>query len=170
METRPSPRRRRLVAASPAILAGLLLVAVGCDYDPNAPGRVGGGRGGGGGAVDMSGEWTYESELFLAAEGLSCSIEGMTLVLEQRDSTFSGSYSGATLICIATGLPPDTLLRAGFGAVVDGRVRGDSVFFDVDDSRFRHAGRHSGGTVSGTAVMFLGDGRTLSGSFSAARQ
>ncbi|HEY8470998.1 MAG TPA: hypothetical protein VIL18_15225 [Longimicrobiales bacterium] len=154
-----------------AVLAGLLLVAVGCDYDPNAPGRIGGGRGGGGGGtVDMSGQWTYESELFLSGQGLRCSIEGATLVLEQSDSTFSGSYSSATLICVTAGLPPDTLLRAGFGAVVDGRVRGDSVFFNIDDSRFRHAGRRSGTTVSGTAVMFLDESRTLSGTFTVAKQ
>lgn len=165
MTTRSALRRPGPVA----VLAGLLLVAVACDYDPNAPGRMGGGRGsGGGGTVDMSGEWTYESELFLTGQGLRCSIEGATFTLEQSDSTFSGSYSRATLVCSATGLPPDTLLRAGFGAVVDGRVRGDSVFFNIDGSSFRHAGRRSGTTVSGTAVMFLDD-RTLTGTFTLAK-
>jgi len=165
MTTRSALRWPRPVA----VLAGLLLIVVGCDYDPNAPGRLGGGRGGGGGGtVDMSGEWAYKSELFLTGGGRSCRIEGATLALEQSDSTFSGSYSSATLICVATGLPPDTLLRAGFGAVVDGRVRGDSVFFNIDDSRFRHSGRRSGTTVSGTAVMFLDD-RTLTGTFTVAK-
>ncbi|HEX7089338.1 MAG TPA: hypothetical protein VF192_04340 [Longimicrobiales bacterium] len=169
MEIRPSLRGPRHGGAPGAVLAALLLIAAGCDYDPNAPGRLGGGRGSPGGAVDMSGDWSYESELFLAGGGFSCSIEGMTLTLEQRDSTFSGSYSGATLICAGTGQPPDTM-REVTGVVVGGRVRGDSVFFDIDDSRFRHAGRRSGTTVTGTAVMVLDDSHTLSGSFSAARQ
>ena len=90
-----------------AVLAALaLLVGAGaCEVDPNAPGRRGGGVGGGGRRTDVSGTWVYNVSN-LSAAGVVCSAANFALSLQQQDSTFTGTYAGGEMVCVAPGEPP----------------------------------------------------------------
>lgn len=167
-ESRPGLRR-----CAAAAIAALALATAGCETDPNAPGR-GVGRGGGGGAApaDVSGDWAY-TVTNLTGGSLVCNITGVTLSFSQTDSLFAGSYTGGIMLCNST-VGVDTLAFGG-GVVVNGVVRGDSVFFELDTPDFANAGRLSGASLSGTARMRLGDPVSgvfvdLLGTFGAARQ
>jgi len=136
-----------------AALAALLLGTAACETDPNAPGRRGGGVGGGARRVDVSGDWVYNATI-LVNDGVSCRVSDLVLTLQQRDSTVTGAYAGGEAVCAVVGFPPDTLdLDAGI--VLNGVVRGDSVIFDLDTPDWRSRGRVSGSSISGEVLVRL---------------
>ena len=155
-----------------AALAALLLGTAACETDPNAPGRRGGGVGGGSGRADVSGDWIYNATN-LATLGMSCNVSNVVLSLQQSDSTFTGTYAGGEIVCFVPGEPAEPR-EFGSGVVLNGLVRGDSVFFDLDTPDWRSRGRLSGTSISGeTAVRInLGiDGEIfLLGPFGAVKQ
>jgi|GEM_PF-620237 len=170
--------RRKAVGRGPGVRAALAVLALvagvaACDVDPNAPGRRGGGIGGGGPRnVDLSGEWVYNVSN-LAGAGVACDVSGVVLSLRQQDSTFTGSYDEGQFICVAgeQQIGPEPLRS---GTVLNGVVRGDSVFFDLDTPDWRSRGRLVGNSMSGhtTVRIDLGLGQvyTLVGTFGAARR
>jgi len=162
----------RGTAARAALAAlGLLVGAAACEVDPNAPGRRGGGFVGGPISVDVSGQWVYNVSN-LTGSGVSCDVSGVVLSLQQRDSTFTGTYAGGELVCFGGGeqFGPEPFRS---GTVLNGLVRGDSVFFDLDTPDWRNRGRLSGRSMSGQATVRLdlgmGGVHTLVGTFGAAR-
>lgn len=157
-----------------AVLAALaLLVGAGaCEVDPNAPGRRGGGVGGGGRRTDVSGTWVYNVSN-LSAAGVVCSAANFALSLQQQDSTFTGTYAGGEMVCVAPGEPP-LELQGLTGVVINGLVRGDSVFFDLDTPDWHSGGRVSGNSISGETRLRLDLGLQgeliMSGTFGAVKQ
>jgi len=163
---------RRPVARAALAALALLLGPAACDVDPNAPGRRGGGFAGGRRHADVSGDWVY-SVTNLGAEGVSCSLSNVALSLEQRDSTFTGTYAGGQMVCAFPG-EPARLWEIGAGAVLNGLVRGDSVYFDLDTPDWHSRGRLSGNSISGETRVRLDLGLDgvfiLTGTFGAAKR
>lgn len=133
-------------------LAALLLGAAACEIDPTAPGRRGGGVGGGpDNTLQVSGEWVYNATI-LVNDGVSCRVSDLVLTFQQSDSTFTGTYADGEAVCAVVGFPPDTL-DLGAGVVLNGVVRGDSVIFDLDTPDWRNRGRVSGSSMSGEVTV-----------------
>ncbi len=153
---------RAVVRAALGMLAALLVGVAACETDPNAPGRRGGGLGGGrGDVVEVSGDWVYNASN-LAAAGLTCNVSNVSLSLQQKDSTFTGTYSGGQVACVGPGVAPDSV-QFGTGVVLNGLVRGDSIFFDLDTPDWRSRGRLTGNSISGETVVRIDFG--LDGAF-----
>lgn len=140
-------------------LACLVTILAGCGSDSSGPSHA-----------NVTGVWTLNAAN-LAAPGLSCSISGARLVLNQSGTSFTGSYSAATVAC--AGIPLDDLS----GTIVNGTVNLQQITFDMDTQDNRFSGTVNGASMSGTASLVgaIEDGGsftpvTFTGSWSASRQ
>lgn len=137
----------------------------------------GGGDGGGGGdddggtgpdVVSVAGTWLLTVPE-LGGDGFNCSTSGMTMVLNMSSvSAFSGGHSPGTLTCV--GADP-----VGFvgGPILNGVLNENrSLSFDFDNDNFQFTGALNGSEtgMAGTAVLDLGDGTILNGTWTATRQ
>jgi hypothetical protein len=92
-----------------------------------------------------------------------------TITVTQQGAAFSGSYT-ATGICTST-TATDTIPVAG--SVVNGRVKGDSVFFDLDDVNWHDVGTIVGSDWQGIVnarVPVSGTATVLAGNFTCIKQ
>ena len=109
-------------------------------------------------AQDVAGTYIYSFSIN------SCSAH-FTMPIQQSGATFSGTYTG-WLVCSG-----DSLIAAG--KVVQGKVSGDSIWFDLDDPSWYDVGVIQGTTWSGTFNVngtFGGMPVTLAGNFTAVKQ
>jgi len=92
-----------------------------------------------------------------------------TITVTQQGAAFSGSYT-VTGICTSTA-GTDTIPAAG--SVVNGQVKGDSVFFDFDDVNWHDTGTIVGSDWQGIVNASLpvsGTPTVLAGSFTCSKQ
>ncbi len=97
-------------------------------------------------------------------------ITNLGLNITQAGTTFTGTYSGGSMICTALG--QSVTLGPFQGTVVNGAINGTSVSFDLDTQDWRNTGTISGSSMSGQVTVRLDFGAgpvTLSGNWSAAR-
>jgi hypothetical protein len=102
--------------------------------------------------------------------GFSCFTSNpIQLTLTQTNATFSGTWTGGQTTC--TG-PSGTIVNGLIpGKVVNGRLSGSGVSFDLDNSALHHVGTIRGTSMSGTASWtFARPVITLSGTWSAVKQ
>jgi hypothetical protein len=120
---------------------------------------------------DVSGIWEYSASNVSGA-GVSCSVTGTLLYIDQTEGLFTGSYDGGTFWCSGPGGTFSQTIVGGI--VVNGIVDGPSVRFDFDDSSYRHTGTVTGNAMSGSVVLNVDLGSpsgvvTLTGEFVAVR-
>jgi hypothetical protein len=76
---------------------------------------------------------------------------------------FTGTY---TTTLSGGGLPPSSYA----GSIVNARVtEGRDILFDLDDSRYHHAGTLNGGTITGSWTL-IGQTSSFTGAFTAIRR
>ncbi len=121
-----------------------------------------------------TGSWTYAAtNLTGAISGVvvSCNFSNVPVTLSQAGTTFSGSTSGGSFICIVG--TESTSGVFGDRIVVNGTISGQSVAFDFDSADWHHAGILAGNSMSGTTTVALNLGQfgtvVLSGNWSATR-
>lgn len=124
------------------------------------------------GGAWVEGEWAYEARN-LTGSGLSCDVTGPILTLDQEGSSFSGRAGGGTVSCRG-GQGTVSVAIAG-APVVNGRVDGDQIQFDLGTSDMGHAASVNGRSMAGTVTWWLNLGEPtglvlLQGHFAAARQ
>lgn len=123
-------------------------------------------------APSVTGNWTYSASN-VSGSGLACDISGVAMGLQQSGNTFTGSLTGGTLSCTASGQTSTQSL--GSDVVANGTIVGNTVAFDIGTSDIHDAGTISGNSMSGTVTIRLDLGAptgviTLSGNFAAVRQ
>jgi len=123
-----------------AAISAVMFTLAGCASDSTGP-KV----------PDVSGTWTL-SLTNMSGGGISCSsASGTTMMLSQSGTTFSGTYSGGTVICIGGG--SSVTGDVGTGVIVNGAVNGDTVSFQIDGPDVPATGTISGDSMSGTATL-----------------
>lgn len=116
---------------------------------------------------NVAGTYNY-SVLNLATVGLACRVRA-TMVVTQQSATFSGNYTGS-LACTSSAGTDST---GAAGTVINGRVRGDSVYFDFDTADWHNMGVIVGSNLQGLLNVRLnvnGTPKVLAGSFTAVKQ
>lgn len=140
------------------VLAVLLLVSCGDDNPTN------------GDTANVEGVWTA-SLSDMTGSGVSCSSTiPTTLAITQDGTDFSGTYSGGELTCTEPGGTSSIPVEPG--EIVNGRVNGEEVDFDLDTPDFHLTGIADGDAIFGRAHWTVDDGTgamTLSGDWSATR-
>lgn len=86
----------------------------------------------------LVGSWSYEMPDLQDGHGVTCVVSGPILALTQSGVAFSGNVSGGTVACHASGVLDSASL--GPGVVINGRIAGDSVSFNVDNTQWRSVG------------------------------
>lgn len=117
----------------------------------------------------LEGDWTY-SAASLTGGGWRCQITGMVLTLQQSGNQFSGSARGGEMECVR-GEEDPVVLALGAQPVVNGRISGGLVEFDVGTTDWHHSARIEDGSMSGTTMLLptLAVDAPLMGVFGAAR-
>lgn len=145
---------------STSALIGMIAVfVIGCSDDPSGP-QV----------AQIAGTWTYNASNIVGG-GISCNISGVTLILTQSASTFSGTTTGGHFSCSAPGVPTQST-NLGNDVIANGTINGNAVVFDIATSDIHHTGSISGNSISGVVVFRLESGNsttTLTGQFSAVK-
>jgi len=117
----------------------------------------------------IGGVWTYSASN-VAGGGASCTVTNLRLTLVPTGTTFTGTYSGGSMVCSGNG---QTVTLGPFqGTVANGTLNGTGVSFDLDTQDWRSTGSVNGSSMSGqvTVRVDLGQGAiTLKGNWSAAR-
>jgi len=124
--------------------------------------------------INLTGLWAYSAPKLSEAGGSTCSRTGLALGLTQADTVLIGSTSGSTWDCVGptgistTGPRPSYQIR-------NGRVRGDSVWFDLETEDMHQVGTVHGDSMSGVATQLIRLSNptrivTLMGPFTAGRQ
>ncbi|MGE0353182.1 MAG: hypothetical protein AB7Q69_08075 [Gemmatimonadales bacterium] len=144
------------------LLAAGVFVFAGCGGDGAGPNPT----------VNVAGTWDL-SISSLSGAGISCTLTGMVVVITQAGTTFSGSYNGGTMQCYGPG--GSTGGPIGSGTVVNGKLSGSEVQFDLDTQDIHQTGSIGGNSMSGTTTWRLDLGAptgviVLSGNWSAARR
>ncbi|HET9385147.1 MAG TPA: hypothetical protein VFO67_08375 [Gemmatimonadales bacterium] len=133
------------------MMASVCLVGAACGGDSNGP-QV----------HNVQGSYNYQVPS-LRTQGVTCRVHAV-MALAQQGTTFDGTYTGA-LICNA-----DSVSVAG--TVVNGRLKGDSVFFDMDNTDWHDVGVLTGTDMAGIVnvrITVNGAPVTLAGNFTATR-
>jgi hypothetical protein len=136
------------------VLAGMLLAA--CDKEPEGPASQG-----------VAGTYTYTFADITNGNGVVCA-GSATMPLVQRGASFSGTHRTSITCSSAFGSTGGNFE----GIVVNGRVSGDSVFFDLDDQRWHNSGVLEGSAMRGIVTINAqanGEEVRLSGTFRAER-
>lgn len=118
----------------------------------------------------MEGTWSYAATS-LAGGGWVCEVSGMVLSLQQYGNEFSGSATGGAMECVRG--EEDPVVRTfGTQPVVNGRVSGDAVEFDIGTPDWHNRGRIEDGSMSGTSTILpsLAVDAAVTGIFGAARE
>src|SRR2546430_15044703 len=139
------------------VLASLCLLGVAC----------GGGDSTGPQVQNIAGTYNY-SVPNLSAQGLTCRARA-TMVLTQHSASFAGTYTG-DLVCTASGYYDST---GSAGAVANGGISGDSVYFDFDKTNWHDMGVIAGGRLQGLVNVPISANGTpmgLAGKFTATKQ
>ena len=137
------------------VLAGALIAA--CDKSPNEPA-----------ARSVAGTYTYTFSDLTSGNGVVCA-GSASMPLTQRGASFSGTHR-TSITCASTAGSNGGNFE---GIVVNGRVEGDSVFFDLDDQRWHNSGVLDGSTMRGVVSINAevnGQEIRLSGTFRAEKQ
>lgn len=117
---------------------------------------------------EIEGEWLYSADN-LSGDGWHCSIAGVTLILAQDGRNFSGRTRDGEIAC-ARG---DSTIFAPIGErpVIQGRISGDSLRFDIGTSDWENRGQRSDRSISGVTRLrsSLLEGVEVTGNFGAAR-
>ena len=116
---------------------------------------------------NVTGTYTY-SVPNLNTVGLACQVHA-TMTVSQGNAAFTGSYTGTVICTAASGT--DTLPAAG--SVVNGSVKGDSVFFDLDGSDWHDMGTIVGSGMQGLVNVHLtvnGSPTVVAGDFTCVKQ
>ena len=87
----------------------------------------------------LVGTWSYEMPDLQDGHGVTCVITGPNLAFTQSGVAFSGNVSGGTIACAYLGTPfgAGSLQSA---AVLNGAIQGDSVTFDVMNTKWHNVG------------------------------
>jgi hypothetical protein len=137
------------------VLAGMVIAA--CDKEPEGPA-----------AASVAGTYRYTFADITNGNGVVCA-GSATMPLTQRGATFSGTHRTSITCSSASGSNGGNFE----GVVVNGRVSGDSVFFDLDDQRWHNSGVLDGTTMRGVVTINAeanGQQVHLSGTFRAQRE
>ena len=164
MTLTPSRFRRAMVTKMIVACVSVIAIAA-CGSSDSTTGPAGPTN------ANVAGSWNY-SATNLTGGGVSCSVSGTVMTFTQAGATFSGTYSGGTLICGAPGVPNQTA-PIGSGTIASGTVSINNVSFNFDTSDWQNTGAISGNTIAGTAVVRTTDGSTttlLTGNFSATKR
>lgn len=113
--------------------------------------------------VNVGGTWKYEAQNLTEGGTVTCTVTDMTLSLTQTSSTFAGTYSGANADCTFTSTHLAFPLSSS-GTIVDGRINGDQVSFDMGDHLWSQTGSISGNSMSGNATITINSGIDTLGS------
>jgi hypothetical protein len=127
--------------------------------------------------VSVGGTWKYEAQNLAEGGTVTCAVTNMTLTLTQTGSTFAGTYSGANADCMFASTHLAFALSSS-GTIVDGRIDGDQVSFDMGDHLWSQTGAISGNSMNGNATITLNSGIdtlgssviTVSGQWAAVKQ
>ena len=133
------------------MMASVCLVGAACGGDSNGP-QV----------HNVEGSYNYQVPS-IGTQGFTCRVHAV-MVLAQQGTTFDGTYTGA-LICNADS-------TSVVGTVVNGRVKDDSVFFDMDNSDWHDVGVLTGNDMVGIVnvrININGTPTTLAGNFTATK-
>ncbi len=115
---------------------------------------------------ELSGTWTL-THSGITSGGEACSIAGTTMVLNQSGSVFSGTYSGGIVACGG-----DVIGVLGNGIIVDGRITGSDIEFNLDNNTWHNEGTLTANGMSGTAALVANVGGELfqgTGAFEASK-
>jgi hypothetical protein len=116
--------------------------------------------------TELSGTWTL-THSGISNGGESCSIAGTTMVINQSGSVFSGTYSGGIVACGG-----DVIGVLGNGIIVDGRISGSDIEFNLDNNTWHNEGTLSANGMSGTVAVVANVGGEVfqgTGNFEASR-
>lgn len=122
------------------------------------------------GPPDVNGSWTLSMSDLAGPHDINCSAAGTTLHFASAGANFTGTYSGGEYTC--TDSTGQTLTApVGSGQVLNGRVAGKLVVFDLGSAGNGFTGQVSGGTMSGTVSIAVGvaDGIVVSGNWQTVR-
>lgn len=143
-------------AAATALCLALLPALGGCEavFGPSAR---------------LEGDWSFAASN-LAGGGWRCQITGMLLTLQQSGNEFSGTARGGAMECVR-GEEDPVVSAFGSQPVVNGRISGDVIEFDIGTADWHNRGRIEDGSMSGTSTVLpsLGIDARLTGLFGAAR-
>ena len=117
---------------------------------------------------DVTGTYTYAFSNLGNGSGVVCSGTA-TMPVTQTGATFSGTYFGTQTCRYAS--TTDTWNVSG--TVVNGRVVGDSVYFNMDGDNWRNFGVLQGSDMSGTvngSFIVNGTPSTYAGNFTCVKQ
>lgn len=122
--------------------------------------------------ADVTGTWALTLSN-LSGSGVACSATGVTANLTQSGSTFTGSYSGGTITCMAAGQTASQPMATG--DIINGKVDGNQVTFDVDTTDAPFTGTVDGNAMTGTGTVTYDAGAplgviVLTGNWEAAKQ
>ncbi len=137
--------------------AGLCVFGAACGGDSGTGPQV----------QNVAGSYNY-SVPNLGTVGANCQVQA-TMTVTQQGAAFSGSYAGAAICTSSAGT--DTIQAAG--TVVNGRVKGDSVYFDFDDTNWHDMGTIVGSDWQGIVNARLpasGTPTVLAGNFTSTKQ
>ena len=97
--------------------------------------------------------WKFELP-GLVGGGMSCAIRGASLELVRQGTALEGSYGDGELTCTdSTGRPKD--LGPAEGMLVNGKVEGSRISFDIDSPDAHQTGTITAHSMSGTATWVL---------------
>lgn len=124
--------------------------------------------------INLTGLWAYSAPKLSEPGGSTCSRTGLALGLTQVDTLLIGSTSGSTWDCIGPTGITTTGPRPSF-QITNGRVHGDSVWFDLQTDDMHQVGTVKGDSMSGVATQLIHLSNptrivTMTGPFVALRQ
>ena len=104
--------------------------------------------------VSLTGTWAYNAP-HLALQGSStpaCNLTGLALGLNQGGSTFGGITSGSTFSCFG-GVADTSRGHLSSLPILNGRIWGDSIEFDVGTPDIHSVGVVAGDSMSGVTTF-----------------
>ena len=120
-------------------------------------------------AEEVDGEWLFSARNLTGA-GVGCQVDGLRLQLVQDGTRFSGAATDGEMSCDQESESVDVEL--GTLPVINGRLTGSRVSFDIGSADWSVDGTLAGGSMEGTMQMVVGEpfgNVVVSGRFGAAR-